>query len=253
MHETIIHNLMLLLECGAFDNREEGAAIVAMSPHKWRKLVRTAEALNVLPYIVCGAERMKEEQHLSPALADALKAYDENGNGKALTFRDFDVSGARLYNLWTQRKLEDVHEEEMNSPEISEDTLVLLDLIVANADAIITADVNIEGIIALGTFVREKGKNIDYDKLQQWLSHIGLVQLASLEGDMLIKAMHFSEEELPFVRKRFRKAQRLFMNPVLNVFKKHSFSTATRMDVAMLETLSNRFVSAISLITDIEE
>ena len=105
----------------------------------------------------------------------------------------------------------------------------------------------------MGQYIREQGEKIDYDKLRLWLAYIGLVQIASVEGNMLISCMGFAAEELPFVIKPYHKAKRLFMNSITKVFGKHSFSTMTRMNIAMLETISHRFVSAISLVTDIEE
>ena len=94
---------------------------------------------------------------------------------------------------------------------------------------------------------------MEYKELCAWLARIGLVQVASMEGNMLISCMHFSADEMPFVIKPFRKARRLFVDTIENAFSKHSFSTMTRMNVAMLETISHRFSSAISLVTDIEE
>lgn len=239
---------MLLLQAGAFSTVAEGDTLVPMTPHKWRKLVMAAEELHILPYINLALEQCKNDPNLHPVLKVLLTQKEET-----LKLSDIDTSKAMLYNHWTQRSWQNVKEEELNSGNISEATLNLLDIIIYNADAIITKDTDVEGIIALGRFVRQYAADIDYEKLTSWLSQIGLVQLANLEGSMLVSSMGFTEAELPFVRKPHRNAHKLFMNSIEKVFSKHSFSNATRMNVAMLETLSNRFVRAITMVTDIEE
>lgn len=239
---------MLLLQAGAFGTIAEGNSLVPMSPHKWRKLVSAAEQMHLLPYISMAMPICAEDPNLHPTLMVELST-----KGEALNLQDLDTSSAQLYNHWTQKSWENVKEEEMNSTTTSDATLRLLDIIIYNADAIITKDTNIEGIIALGYFLRHHGMEIDRDKLSAWLSRIGLVQIANLEGSMLIATMGFNEDELPFVNRPHHHAYNLFMNSIEKVFQKHSFSNATRLNVAMLETISNRFVRAISLVTDIEE
>ena len=248
MHTAITHNLIMLLAQGAFNNTPPEARLTPMSPHKWRRLVDAAAELNVLRFVERGTESLNAIKPLPPTLMAALDARN-GGKGEV----PFDYSSAHLFNHWTQKRLEEVQEEEMNSQDTSEETLTLLDIIIKNAEHIVTKDTCIDGIITLGRYIREHKGSIDYNKLRSWLSHIGLVQIASMEGNMLISCMGFTAEELPFVTKPFPKAHRLFMNSVTKVFGKHSFSTATRMNVAMLETISHRFVSAITLVTDIEE
>lgn len=248
MHQSITHNFMLLLTNGAFGGGGEPADIQPMSPYKWRQLVSAATAMNVVRYISMGAEMLREEKYADPALFAALAA---TGNGASE--QAFDHTTAHLFNHWTQKALEEVREEEMNAQDTSDETLILLDYIIRNAEYIITKDTSVEGIVEMGCYIRDGKDRIDYEKLHSWLSRIGLVQIASMEGNMLISCLQFSAEEIPFVTRPFPKARRLFMNAVENVFRKHSFSTMTRLNVAMLETISHRFVNAISMVTDIEE
>lgn len=248
MHSFITHNLITLLERGAFNQPKAEARLLPMSPHKWRKLVDAAASLNILRFVARGAEIMRDDKAFSPTLTAAITA--RHGGKDEVPF---DYSNAHLFNHWTQKKLDEVREEEMNSHNTSDETLTLLDIIIKNTEHIVTKDTSIEGIITMGQYVREQREMIDYDKLRLWLAYIGLVQIASVEGNMLISCMGFEAEELPFVIKPYHKAKHLFMNSITKVFGKHSFSTMTRMNIAMLETISHRFVSAISLVTDIEE
>lgn len=246
---------MILLECGAFStiNGEEYNAsaeteLTPMSQHKWRKLAMAAEQLGILPYIAQGAELMRETGVIPIALYNMFDNPD-----KSISISEYNTSTAQLYNHWTSKRLDSIREEEMNSAVISEETLTLLDIIITNADAIITQDVSIEGIIALGYYIRHHREQIDFDKLQQWISHIGMIRMASLQATMLVSCMHFNSDELPFLIKEEKNAKRLFMNSFTKALKKHSCSNSARMNVAMLETLSHKFFSAISLVTDVEE
>lgn len=241
IHETITQNLLTLIRAGAF-MQTEGAAVVAMSPHKWRTLLAVAERMHVCAYVAWGAHLLNGDPHLHPMM-----------NGLDHQVKEFNTADAHLFNIMTQKKLDAVREEEMNSREISEDTLVLLDIIIRNADDIIVSDVTMEGIIALGVFIREHRDSIDWDKLRSWLSRVGLVRLAALEASMLMDVFHFDVDEVPFASKHYKHAEAMLVRTVEKALEKHSFSMLTRMDVAMLETISHRFMSAISLVTDIEE
>ena len=242
LHSTIIHNFCILLRLGAFGLVDAGDALQPMSPHKWRKMLLVAEKLHVRGYVMLGARQMADNPLIYPFLTQMPAEQDE-----------YDLSHSELFNHWTQRHLEEVREEEMNAPDTSESTLILLDHIVANANAIISSDVSIHGMISLGVFLQRHNDEIDHDKLRHWLSQIGLVQLASLQANMLIDAMGVSPDLFPFRRRPYRKARKLFMQPIEKAFDKHSFSHLTRLNVALVETLSKNFVSSISLVTDIEE
>lgn len=240
MHSSIINNLTTLLKAGAFYNGNvNGNAnykLEPMSQHKWRKLYKAAEALNVLGYVAMGAQKLLPD-------SNELVSFQ----------REFPLTEASLFNHWSDKHLLEVREEEMNAPDTSEDTLTLLDTIVANAHYIITTDVNIEGIISLGRMVRQNKDKIDTTKLASWLSHIGLVQIANLEANMLTLCWDFAPEEIPFYKKEYRKAKTLHDNVIRKALDTHSFSTATRINVALTETVSYNFMNAISKITDIEE
>lgn len=249
MHETIIQNILTLLRYGAFPSEKSPVDLVAMSPYKWRKLVSAAEKLEILPYIANAVSLLEGKTDLPASLTECIRQYPV----ESLQIKDYDTSTAKLYNFLTQKRLEEVHEEELNSDSLSEETLILLDIIVMNADNIITKDVNINGIVSLGRYVRMNEEKVDFEKLKHWLAIIGLVQMATLQGNMLSECMGFTKEELPFIRKRKKKAKQLFIDTIEKVFCEHSISNTTRLNVAMLETVSHRITSAVSFIKDIEE
>ena len=236
MHRLIVHNLICLLKGHALglpatdgDIGSEATPIAPMSPHKWRTLNYVAETLGIAPYI---AE--------PPA-----------------PFPEYDVNDAQLFNHWTNKRYMQLRDDEMASDTLSEDTLRLLDIIVMNADHIITHDVDIKGIVALGLHIQHHKGTIDYEKLNYWLSRIGIIQLASFEGNMLVSALGFNADDIPFLvrrsKSRDKQARHNFLRCIDKALEKHSFSMSARLGLAMNETVSHRFFSAISLVTDIEE
>ncbi len=236
MHRLIVHNLICLLKEHTFgmpatDGEREGEAtpLAPMSPHKWRTLNYVAETLGIAAYIA---------EPPTP-------------------FPEYDVNDAQLFNHWTNKRYMQLRDEEMASDSLSEDTLRLLDIIVMNADHIITHDVDIKGIVALGLHIQKHKATIDYEKLNYWLGRIGIIQLASFEGNILVSALGFDADDIPFLirrtKSRDRQARKNFVRCIDKALEKHSFSMSERLGLAMNETLSHRFFSAISLVTDIEE
>ncbi len=248
MHSTIINNLLILTECGAFGSKPEEGDLSFMSPYKWRQLVAAAEQLKVLPYVAMASEQLKGCKPLIPAFYDCLSEPE-----RKVVAEPYNVGDVHLFNHWTDKRLEELKEEEMNSRETSDETLMLLDMIVRNAVSMIQKDVDIDGIIALGLYIRQYKEKIDYEKLGRWLSRIGLINMASLMGNMLTLCLHIPQEDVPLAIKQQPVAQKLFMNRVVKAFEKHHCSNAARLNNAFVETVSHKFVSAISLVTDIEE
>ena len=236
MHRLIAHNLICLIKEHTFglpatdgDIDEEATPIAPMSPHKWRTLNYVAETLGIAAYIA---------EPPTP-------------------FPEYDVNDAQLFNHWTNKRYMQLRDEEMASDTISEDTLRLLDIIVMNADHIIIHDVDVKGIVALGLHIQQRKATIDYEKLNYWLSRIGIIQLASFEGNILVSALGLNPDDIPFIVRRTKgrdmKARNSFIRCIDKALEKHSFGMTARLGLALNETLSHRFFSAISLVTDIEE
>lgn len=250
MHACIIHNILQLLKAGAFGSVD--ADIRMMSPHKWRTLRYVADTLGVLPYC---------EGQLRAVAPIPFTGEATNG-----AFPVYDVNSAQLYNHWTNKRYERIRDEEIERMSTlpqeddsgnAEATLRLLDILVMNADYIITRDIDVKGIIALGVHIIRYREAIDYEQLDDWLGHIGIIQLASFQGNILVSALGFKEEDVPFLKKRSKsrdkQARRSFVRCINRALQKHSFSNTMRLRLALNETVSHRFFSAISMVTDIEE
>lgn len=251
MHKCITYNIIQLLKAGAFGFTD--GDIKKMSPHKWRTLRYVAETLGVLPY--CEAQLR--------AVAPALMSSDTDA---ATGFPVYDVNNAQLFNHWTNKRYEHIRDEEMsrisslsvtNESGEAEATLRLLDILVMNADYIITKDIDMKGIIALGVHLQRYHEAIDFDMLDNWLARIGILQLSSFQANILVSVFGFKEEYIPFLKKRTKNsdknARRSLIRCINLALQKHSFSNKMRLSLALNETISHRFFSAISLVTDIEE
>ena len=250
LHNTISQNLITLIKVGAF-GASSNDCLMLMSPYKWEKLLLAAEQIKVLPLIAKGTEVLKEDIHLPNFIYELLES--KKDIIKQQSDYNYDYSNAKLYNYFTSQRREGVINAETSSENISEDTLVLLDIIISVMDDMITNDINIHGLITLGKYIKLHKSGINYDKLNYWLSHIGLVQVASLEGNLLVKHLGFEKSDIPFLIKDYPKADRILFDNINNIFRGHNFSNATRFNIAMLETISFHFMKAITLITDIEE
>ena len=163
------------------------------------------------------------------------------------------ASAPSLFNHWSDKHLMEVREEEMNAPDTSEETLLLLDAIVENAYSIIRDDVNVCSMVSIGKKILASKDKVDKQKLSSWLSYIGLVQVANLQANMLADILMIQPDFIPFYVKPYPSAGKQFLAAMYSPFRSHSFSTITRLNVAMMETLSYKFTNAITKITDIEE
>lgn len=250
LHNTITTNLLTLLRVGAF-GATASDELTIMSDHKWRRLADAADKLRILPYIARGAQQLADDKNLPTLLPTLLSARKEETQAQE-SIR-YDYSNARLYNFFTSHRRDGVINDETSHPDMSEESLNLLDIIISIMDDMITKDINIHGLLTLGTYIRQHRKEIDAQKVNSWLSHIGLVQVASLEGNILVQNFGFSPEELPFLIKEKKSAGRILIHKTEHAFHNHTFSNTTRLDIAMLETLSYHFMRGITMITDIEE
>lgn len=241
LYNTIQNNFTTLLRAGTFNIT--GTQLQPMSLYKWRRLLLTASRLGVSGYIANGIRVLNDDPMLPKEIA--FEAEEVN----------YDISKARMYNLFTQKKFTRILDDERHSIDTSIEAIELLRLIVANADEIITSDISLPGIIAIGKYLRTKGDKVDFVKITEWLNRIGIKQITSLLASTLIELFDFEEEEIEFIKRRY-------YNPLVHYDRiltaaindrTHSFKSSSRMNVALLETTSYHLGLFISKIRNIEE
>ena len=213
-----------------------------MSSFKWNKLINTAKKLGIHGYIVAGAQLLKDDPRLPSDVNISTPK------------ESFEYSDTALYGFLSARRYRKISEQEKHNIDCSTETLNFLHLLVANIDLIITRDMSLCGIIAVGEYLRNQGNRVDFVKLNQWIHQLGIAQAASFIGHMLIELFDFETEELEFMTRTYKKPLVHYERLLDNAFNpQHKFRRTSRLNLAFLETSSYHLLNFKTRITDIEE
>lgn len=244
MKETLFpiieENFTTLLRAGAFDIT--GTQLQPMSAYKWSVLQALAKELRIEGIIASGIRALKDDVALPRECISNTKE------------EVFGTENVKLYNIFTSRKLKKIKDEERHSMDTSIETLDLLDIIVANADEIITNDMSLIGIISLGRYLRTQGHRVDFVKLNNWIDKLGIKQITSFLCSMLIELFDFEVQELEFMNRRYVNPMIHYRRQVQTVLAhKVGFRSVSRLNIALLETTSYHLGRLKQNITNIEE
>ena len=136
------------------------------------------------------------------------------------------------------KRLNKIHVIERNSDNYSKDTLDLFDIIIANCQAMLNRGTSTRLIIQLGNYIRIKGTNIDYGKIDKWLLEMQMRRVAQLVGSILISNFSFKQNEVPFVKKVDPKAAQVMMQCIIKRKNEKHNSGITYFEYAPLENAS---------------
>lgn len=213
-----------------------------MSLYKWHRLQDIAKKLNIAGFVASGQKLMKEDVSLPLSLDNSAEE------------EEFDISNARLYNRFTQKRFLRVLDEERHAMDTSIATIHLLKLLIANADEMITGQLQIRGIIAVGRYLRESGDKVDFVKLTRWIHRLNIENMSSFQASLLIELFDFEEQELEFIKHRY-------VNPLVHYDKlldnafndSFHFSNTSLLNISMLEKTSYHFGKITTSILNVEE
>lgn len=202
--DIIQRNFFKLIRSGAFNDK---STIEAMSSFKWRRLYEIVMFQNVLDYFVRGVNNNANDKNLNlPAkLIDEIQAkLDLQDEKQSSRQEDDKIIGddAELSNKWLNKRYHKIIYNEMHSIDTSTETLRMLQLIVFNTNAMLNRGINLDAIIRLGQFLRNKGDKVDFLKLEKWLSALHLQRMAQLQGSILIAVFGFEKDEIDFVKRK---------------------------------------------------
>ena len=219
--DIIQRNFFKLIRSGAFNDK---STIEAMSSFKWRRLYEIVMFQNVLDYFVRGVNNNANDKNLNlPAkLIDEIQAKLDLQHEKQSSRQEDDkISGedAELSNKWLNKRSHKIIYNEMHSIDTSTETLRMLQLIVFNTNAMLNRGINLDAIIRLGQFLRNKGDKVDFLKLEKWLSALHLQRMAQLQGSILIAVFGFEKDEIDFVKKEEPVAYKLTIKIISNLVK----------------------------------
>ncbi|WP_311550437.1 hypothetical protein [Prevotella aurantiaca] len=218
--DIIQRNFFKLIRSGAFNDK---SVIEVMSPFKWRRLYEIVMFQNVLDYFVRGVNNIANDKNLNlPAelIEEIQKELDlQDGRnykhqGNKVTNNKTDLSSSLL-----NKKFHKIIYNELHSIDTSVETLDILKLIVSNTNAMLKHGINLDSIIKLGQYLRNKGDKIDFLKLEGWLSSLHLQRMAQLQGSILIAVFGFEKEEIDFVKKEEPIAYKLTIKIISNLVK----------------------------------
>ena len=219
--DIIQRNFFKLIRSGAFNDK---STIEAMSSFKWRRLYEIVMFQNVLDYFVRGVNNNANDKNLNlPAkLIDEIQAkLDLQDEKQSSRQEDDKIIGddAELSNKWLNKRYHKIIYNEMHSIDTSTETLRMLQLIVFNTNAMLNRGINLDAIIRLGQFLRNKGDKVDFLKLEKWLSALHLQRMAQLQGSILIAVFGFERDEIDFVKKEEPVAYKLTIKIISNLVK----------------------------------
>lgn len=219
--DIIQRNFFKLIRSGAFNDK---STIEAMSSFKWRRLYEIVMFQNVLDYFVRGVNNNANDKNLNlPAkLIDEIQAkLDLQDEKQSSRQEDDKIIGddAELSNKWLNKRYHKIIYNEMHSIDTSTETLRMLQLIVFNTNAMLNRGINLDAIIRLGQFLRNKGDKVDFLKLEKWLSELHLQRMAQLQGSILIAVFGFEKDEIDFVKKEEPVAYKLTIKIISNLVK----------------------------------
>lgn len=237
---VIEHNLTTLLRAGAFNIN--GTQLQPMSTFKWNKLQSIASKIGVAGTVSYGAKILENDKNISSIIKTSIKE------------EDYNCSDATMYNFITNKRFLKIQDDELHAMDTSIETLDLLKLLVANANDIITHNMSLNGIIAVGRYLREKGNRVDFVKLNDWIHHLGILQMSSFIASVLIELFDFEPLELEFMKRRYYNPLTHYYNLVRNADSQNChFKTISRLNLALIETTSYHLGKIKSNIVDIEE
>ncbi len=219
--DIIQRNFFKLIRSGAFNDK---STIEAMSSFKWRRLYEIVMFQNVLDYFVRGVNNNANDKNLNlpTKLIDEIQAkLDLQDEKQSSRQEDDKIIGddAELSNKWLNKRYHKIIYNEMHSIDTSTETLRMLQLIVFNTNAMLNRGINLDAIIRLGQFLRNKGDKVDFLKLEKWLSALHLQRMAQLLGSILIAVFGFEKDEIDFVKKEEPVAYKLTIKIISNLVK----------------------------------
>lgn len=180
-----LRNLLRLLRAGAFDSQEQ---LEPLSPHKWRKLYVLAQKHGVASYVDKGMGRTKEQFFLQ--LPENMPPRMKKEKSESLS------SELKLTNPMLKHALKKIEDEEEGDSD--KETLQLLRQLIAITTSILSTGIPLQRLIQLGLSLRAKGRQVDFDKLQQWTERLHMQRMMQLIGQLLVSLFHFTDEEVPF-------------------------------------------------------
>lgn len=206
------------MKSGAFDDKSE---IEPMSPFKWRRLYAMAEAQKVVHIFARGANHHLHDEGLNipDDVIESARKYMKEHPALSLPKATQPFPETVMSNGMLNRRFHKIVKNERHAIDTSIESLLLLQIIATNVDAMLNRGMSLDGIIRLGQYLRTTGDKVDFVKLDTWLVRLHIVRMAELQGNVLIEVFGFEQDEIPFVHRLDREAYNITVRSVSYVEK----------------------------------
>ena len=210
--DVIRRNYISLLRTGALQQFD---VLEPMSTFKWIKLYELALSQAVLPFIIKGMKEHKNDENLNvpQSIQTQFEQQKELNNKNAPSFE------AKLFNKLLNNRYLKILYKEKRATDSSPATLTLLNYIIANIHHLLSKDISVRLLLEMARWIRTENKNIDFSKLDKWLSQLHLVNLTSFLGSLLMALFKLEKEDLPFIKRVYPRADEVAQK-ALQVYKK---------------------------------
>lgn len=211
--DIIKRNFYTLLRSAAFNTRGN---IEPMSASKWDKLHQLALTYEVVPLVYNGLQMYRDDffLQLSDEQWEMWEKYCRQHPLDDKEEKNELLRADSLTNPKLKRKLTQILQQ---TPAEKAPTQQLLLYIISNVRHILYEGVSLKQLIALGTFLRSGGQQIDYPLLNEWLQQLKMRQMATMIGGLLVEGFGFSFDEIPFMRITLDKKTRIAVQEILDL------------------------------------
>jgi hypothetical protein len=265
----IERNFFRLLRAGAFATSEQ---IEPLSAWKWNRLYQLSEMHDVAAIVYQGLSRCSD-QFFVQVPEQLLENWSKAANKDSDDENDL-LHSDHLTNPILNNKLQNILDAEDSNTETRTALLHMTGI----ARFIMNAGIPVKRITEFGLFLRQTNGKTDFTILQQWIRKLKLEPMSQLVAAMLIRLLHFTSEELPFmapateeqmdkiIREMFRQknshAEEWYFSQGKNIFVHTSNSSAMLWSVRRsakyfryypTETVTNFFTSFAHSLSHIEE
>lgn len=198
----ITRNFFRLLRSGALNEYE---SLEPMSAFKWNRLEQM-----VLVQGVEAAARQGIKHHEN----DVMMNIPDTLRNRELLAPPAINPQPILSNVFLNHRLRKIEQHERHAIDTNMAAIDVLHIIVETTASMLNHGTMLAGIIQLGSYLHTQGDQVDFVKLDHWLSKLFLRRMAQLQGSMLMAGFHFQKEELPFVNHVEPAANRLILRSV---------------------------------------
>lgn len=192
--DIVQRNFLSLLRHGALS---DDVLLEPMTEFKWKKVITLAKALKTEDYVCNCLQSPTLLQSIPQNIVALIEKIDNESSQRK--DKDSETDTPRLSNIFLNKLLDNIRDNEIHAIDTSTESLHLLDLIVLNCHYILTFGISLRHLLQLGEYLRTQGQRVDFVKIDRWLQKLRLQRMAQFEGNLLVSLFQFEQDEIPFI------------------------------------------------------